>query len=50
MDDLDNGDAFPGVVIDDTGVFSAARKHGLTVLSFDIILPDPAFSTLRANA
>jgi hypothetical protein len=43
MDGLKRGDAFPGVVRDDTQVFAAARKHPLTVLSFDVILPDPQF-------
>src|SRR4051794_21306294 len=26
---LRNGDAFPGIVTDDTGIFTAARQHGL---------------------
>jgi hypothetical protein len=43
MDRLKNGDAFPGVVRDDTAVFSAAQQHGLTVRSFEVILPDPRF-------
>jgi hypothetical protein len=43
MDRLKNGDAFPGVVRDDTVVFSEAAKHGLTVLSFEVVLPDPSF-------
>jgi hypothetical protein len=43
MDDLKNGDAFPGVVHDDTTIFSLARQQGLTVLSFDVVLPDPVF-------
>jgi hypothetical protein len=40
---LRNGDAFPGVVTDDTGVFTAARGHGLMVEAFDVLLPEPAF-------
>jgi hypothetical protein len=40
---LRNGDAFPGVVVDDTQVFAEARKHRLSVLAFDVVLPDPAF-------
>ena len=41
---LRNGDAFPGIVVDDTQVFAEARKHRLTVQTFDVILPDqPAF-------
>jgi hypothetical protein len=43
MDRLKNGDAFPGIVRDDTTEFVAARNHGLTVRSFDIRLPDPRF-------
>jgi hypothetical protein len=35
--------AVPGVVSDDTAVFSAAGKHGLNVRSFEIILPEPRF-------
>jgi hypothetical protein len=46
MDRLKNGDAFRGVVRDDTGVFSAALKHGLPVRSFEVILPDPRFQDL----
>jgi hypothetical protein len=40
---LRNGEAFPAVVTDDTAVFLAAQKHGLTVLSFEVILPEPRF-------
>ncbi len=40
---LRNGDAFPGVVVDDTPVFAAARKRRLKVKTFDVILPDPFF-------
>ena len=43
MDRLKNGDAFPGIVRDDTTVVSAARTHGRTVYSFEIILPEPRF-------
>jgi hypothetical protein len=43
MDDLAAGLAFPGVVSDDTAVFAAAKKHGLNVLSFQVLLPDRAF-------
>jgi hypothetical protein len=43
MDRLKNGEAFPGVVRDDAGVFSAARTHGITVRSIEVILPDPRF-------
>jgi hypothetical protein len=43
MDHLKNGEAFPGIVRDDTAEFSAAQRHGLTVQSFEVILPDPQF-------
>jgi hypothetical protein len=43
MVDLRNGVAFPGVVRDDTAVFTAARNHGLTLVSFEVILPEPQF-------
>ena len=40
---MKNGDAFPGVVHNDTAVFAAARSHGLIVQSFEVILPEPRF-------
>lgn len=40
MDRLKNGDAFPGIVRDDTVVFAAARQHGLSVLEYEVVLPD----------
>ncbi|HTU90967.1 MAG TPA: hypothetical protein VMF69_12890 [Gemmataceae bacterium] len=43
MDRLKNGEPFPGVVRDDMAVFSAASKRGLTVQSFNVILPEPKF-------
>ena len=49
MDRLKNGDAFPGLVRDDAAVFAAARKHGLTLLSFDVILPDPRFQDFKTT-
>jgi hypothetical protein len=49
LDGLKNGDAFPGVVRDDTAVFAAARKHGLTVLSFAVILPDLRFQEFQGR-
>jgi hypothetical protein len=47
MQRLRNGDAFSGVVLDDTQVFTAAATLGLKVLTFDVILPDPAFQAFR---
>lgn len=53
MQALLNGKAYPGVVTDDTSVFAIARKRRLTMLEFDVILPDPAYQafakTLRAE-
>ena len=43
MDGLKNGDAFPGVVRNDTIVFDAARKHGLILQGFEVFLPDSRF-------
>jgi len=47
MDTLRNGRAYPGVVVDDTAVFAAAGNHGLSVLTFAVILPQPAFQAFR---
>src|SRR3954469_8919322 len=44
MDGLKKGDKFPGVVRDDTAVFTAARSHRLPFWSFEVILPDPPFN------
>jgi hypothetical protein len=46
---LKNGEAFPGVVADDTGEFSAAQQHGLVVLSFWVVLPDPRFQDFEGR-
>jgi len=40
---LRNGDALPGIVTDDTAIFTAARQHGLAVEAFEVLLPEPAF-------
>ena len=45
---LRNGDAFPGIVTDDTGIFTAASQHGLAVEAFDVLLPEPAFQLFVA--
>jgi hypothetical protein len=49
LDRMKNGDAFPGVVSNDTAVFTSARKHGLTVRSFEVILPDPRFQDFEGR-
>ncbi len=33
---LRSGDAFPGIVTDDTGVFTAVRQHGVAVEAFEV--------------
>src|SRR4051794_26028147 len=43
VEGLRNGDAFPGIVTDDRGIFTAASQHGLSVEAFDVLLPEPAF-------
>jgi hypothetical protein len=47
MQRLRNGEAFPGVVTNDTPVFAEARKKRFRVLTFDVILPDPAFQVFE---
>lgn len=49
MEALKNGDAFAGIVTDDTAVFSSAATHGLTLVSFEVILPDPRFLKFRSD-
>ena len=49
MDRLRNGDAFAGVVRDDTAVFSGAHAHGLPLRSFKVILPDPRYQDLAGR-
>jgi hypothetical protein len=48
MQGLQNGGAFPGIVTDDTGIFTAASQHGLAVEAFDVLLPEPAFQLFVA--
>src|SRR5947209_14696986 len=38
MQRLRNGGAYPGAVRDDTAVFAAAQRRGLTVRTFDVAL------------
>jgi hypothetical protein len=45
---LRNGEAFPGIVADDTGLFKAASRHGLAVEAFEVLLPEPAFQLFVA--
>jgi len=41
--------AFPGIVRDDTSVFTAARQRGLGVRSFAVIFPEPRFQQFQAT-
>jgi len=47
MYNLRNGDAYPGIVLDDTAVFADAGRKRLVLLRFDITLPDPRFQAFR---
>jgi len=49
MQHLRNGAAFPGAVTDDTLVFAEAQKRRFKVLTFDVILPAPAFQDFERN-
>jgi hypothetical protein len=49
MEGLKNGDSFPGIVTDDTAVFAAARTHGLAVVLFKVVLPDPRFQEFQSR-
>jgi hypothetical protein len=40
MDRLQQGEAFPGSLRDDTWIFEAALDHGMPIQSFDVLLPD----------
>lgn len=46
---LKNGNAFPGIVNDDTAVFSGARNHGLVVMTFQVVLPNPRFQDFQGR-
>ena len=47
MDALQAGEAFPGLVSDDTAVFKAATSRGLGVFSFQVLLPDSRFAAFQ---
>jgi hypothetical protein len=48
MQGLQSGEAFPGIVTDDTGIFAAASQHGLVIETFDVLLPEPEFQLFVA--
>jgi hypothetical protein len=47
MQRLRNGGAYPGIVRDDSAVFTAAQQRGLMVLRFEIALSPPSFKSFR---
>jgi hypothetical protein len=47
MQRLRSGDAFPGIVRDDTAVFLIAQQNGLNVLRFEIALSPPSFQIFQ---
>ncbi len=49
LDRLNQADAFPGVVRDDTSVFTAAQRRPLAIASLTVVLPDPVFQVLQAR-
>jgi hypothetical protein len=48
MDRLKRGEAFPGIVRDDTAVFAAAVRNGLAIQTFDVLVPDATFRHFEA--
>jgi hypothetical protein len=49
IDRLRNGEAFPGIVGDDTAAFAAAATRGLASVSFEVVLPEPRFLQFLAT-
>jgi hypothetical protein len=47
MQRLRSGVAYPGIVRDDTAVFTAAEQHGLRILRFDVVLSLRSFRAFR---
>jgi hypothetical protein len=47
MQNLRTGNAYPGIVTDDTNVFAEAGKKKLQVLTFQVLLPEPAFQAFE---
>lgn len=45
---LQSGEAFPGLVTDDTRIFTVARQRGLGVQSYEVLLPEPTFQLFVA--
>ena len=49
MERLRNGEAFPALITDDAAVFHAAQQHGLALLSFEVVLPEPRFQKFKST-
>jgi hypothetical protein len=47
MQRLRSGGSYPGIVRDDTAVFTAAQQHGLIVLRYDVALSPSSFRSFR---
>jgi hypothetical protein len=47
MHNLRMGSAYPGIVTDDTNVFTEAGKRKLQVLTLHVLLPDPTFQAFE---
>ncbi len=48
MERLKRGEALLGIVRDDTAVFAAAVKHGLAIVSIDVLVPNASFQDFQA--
>jgi hypothetical protein len=49
LDSLKNGAAFPGVVRDDSAVFTTARQRGQAVFSLEVVLPAPSYQHFQKS-
>ena len=47
MQQLRSGNAFPGIVTDDTHAFRAASRNRMRVQTFNVILPGPEFQAFE---
>ena len=46
---LQRREAFPGIVLDDTAIFTAAQLRGLQRIEFEIVVPDPVFQSFSTT-
>src|SRR5258708_2617838 len=49
MDDRAAGLAFRGIVRDDFSIFEGGAKHGLNVLSFEVLSPEANFAVFEQS-